>query len=98
MIGGLGSDTLVSRSGRDALWGGNQFSYIPCENISFGGNTDAADNENCLPYLDQAICGLYDNNDIQAASFCCQCGGGSDGTQITITSENTSTDLSATMF
>ena len=32
LIGGQGNDRLISRNGRDALWGGNVFGVTSCMN------------------------------------------------------------------
>ena len=41
LAGGAGNDRLISRNGRDALWGGNPFKLSDCTDDTFAGNMDS---------------------------------------------------------
>ena len=49
LIGGAGDDRLISRNGRDALWGGNAFTYMWCEDDN-GGNAMDEQEAGCSYY------------------------------------------------
>ena len=82
-IGNAGSDTLISRNGKDALWGGNAFGIQGCDDIA--GFTDSASN-GCSWYETNgaANCGTFDvlspaGSEMYADQSCCICGGGAPG-------------------
>ena len=79
-IGNAGSDTLISRNGKDALWGGNAFGIQGCTDTAY---TDSAGN-GCDWYETNgaANCGTFDvlspvGSEMYADIGCCICGGGS---------------------
>ena len=111
LVGGAANDTLVSRGGRDALWGGNDFMYNMCVDRTWPNDgtddiPDANGETDCTEYeTDPTICGVYDVFDpddffmsVFAGSICCICGGGSASSANTITTENADTDLSTGNF
>ena len=86
LIGGAGNDRLISRNGRDGLWGGNIFAVTACLDDD-DGETDEAGNA-CADYAPEE-CGSYDDDDFIASSLCCYCGGGSPGDEVVITTTGT---------
>ena len=40
LIGGSGNDKLISRNGRDALWGGNLFALTTCSDTDNGADDE----------------------------------------------------------
>ena len=73
LAGGAGSDRLISRNGRDALWGGNPFKLSDCTDESTF--TDDLGNTNCGYYnLNPQMCGNFDTPTFSAAGNCCICG------------------------
>ena len=87
LIGGAGNDRLISRNGRDALWGGNIFAVTACTDDDDGGETDEIGNA-CEDYTPEE-CGSYDDDDFIASTLCCYCGGGSPGDEVVITTTGT---------
>ena len=84
MLGYAGSDRLISRGGRDALWGGNVFGVSEC--ISTDTDVDSEGNA-CLWYERfPEYCGNYDVADtFDAKTECCICGGGMTGGLVAVT-------------
>ena len=77
MIGGAGNDRLISRNGRDSLWGGNAFGYRYCLDDVAAAATDELSNADCSYYeTNPEECGNWDDDDWTAKDFCCICGGG----------------------
>lgn len=73
LAGGAGNDRLISRNGRDALWGGNPFKLSGCMDLSTF--TDDLGNTNCGYYnLNPQMCGNFDTPTFAAADNCCICG------------------------
>lgn len=96
LIGNAGSDTLISRNGKDALWGGNAFGIQACAD---GGYTDTEGN-GCSWYetnFATALCGTYDvltvGGEMYAAVECCICGGGTAGGVSLISAQNVASDI-----
>ena len=60
---------------------------------------DANGDGDCGAYeTDPTTCGSFDNDDITVADLCCICGGGEGGTVVSVTAENSVSDLDPTMF
>ena len=96
LIGNAGSDTLISRNGKDALWGGNAFGIMGC----MDGAYTATDSADCSTYEgNPAACGAFDTigDDPLSNSYadieCCICGGGSGSMITTFTATNTASNL-----
>lgn len=113
LVGGPANDTLVSRGGRDALWGGNDFMYNACVDRTWPTDMtstdipDANGDTDCTNYeADPLTCGTFDVIDptgdlllsVFADRICCICGGGTADTANTVSTENAATDLSTGMF
>lgn len=75
LAGGAGNDRLISRNGRDALWGGNPFKLSDCIDVAFGTDLDSLSNPDCVYYnVNPQMCGNFDTTDFTVAEFCCICG------------------------
>ena len=59
LIGNEGSDRLISRNGRDALWGGNAFGLLACEDTDTMNDSEGNDCDD-YRYFAGANCGNFD--------------------------------------
>lgn len=96
-LGQAGSDTLISRNGKDALWGGNPIGIQSCTDTAFTGvNGESCTDMEMFP----ALCGAADDLTPMAESYadvgCCICGGGMAGGISTIAGTNVVSDIGAT--
>ena len=51
LIGSAGNDRLISRNGRDVLWGGNIFGLTSCEDDDTGGTVTDSRTMACEAYV-----------------------------------------------
>lgn len=95
-IGGPGNDRMISRNGRDVMWGGNVFGLTNCVDTD-NGETDFI-SATCADYIsNQQICGPFDDDDFVAGDLCCICGGGTEDDTVVVDWFN-SGDNAATTF
>jgi hypothetical protein len=98
LAGGAGNDRLISRNGRDALWGGNPFRLNECTD---GITTEVDENGNGCGYynINPQMCGNFDVDAVfAAADLCCICGHASTTGAYTVAGMTTTGENVATMY